>query len=91
MLNFIKKLFGLETRPDVHPLDGATRQAQEAPYKIEPPASTTTKIDGIGHESVPVVEEKPKKAKKPKAEKPAKVEKPAIAEKPKKPRAKKSA
>lgn len=31
-----------------HPLDAATN----APYKVEPP--TTTKIDGIGHESVPV-------------------------------------
>lgn len=31
-----------------HPLDAATK----APYKIEP--ATTTKIDGIGHESVPV-------------------------------------
>lgn len=36
MLNFIRKIFGLQTRPDVHPLDGATRQAQEAPYKLEP-------------------------------------------------------
>lgn len=32
-----------------HPLDTAT----PAPYKIEPPV-TTTKVDGIGHESVPV-------------------------------------
>lgn len=31
-----------------HPLDSAT----PAPYKIESP--TTTKIDGIGHESVPI-------------------------------------
>lgn len=31
-----------------HPLDGPT----QAPYKLEP--STTTKVDGIGHESVPV-------------------------------------
>lgn len=31
-----------------HPLDGPT----QAPYKLEP--TTTTKIDGIGHESVPV-------------------------------------
>ena len=30
-----------------HPLDAAT-----APYKLEP--KTTTKVDGIGHESVPV-------------------------------------
>ncbi len=32
-----------------HPLDAAT----QAPYKIEPP-TTTTKADGIGHESVPI-------------------------------------
>jgi hypothetical protein len=31
-----------------HPLDGATK----APYKLEP--TITTKVDGIGHESVPV-------------------------------------
>lgn len=46
-----------------HPLDGATK-VNEVPYKIEPPAETTTKIDGIGHESVPVTEpvKKEKKA-----------------------------
>lgn len=32
-----------------HPLDAATN----APYKVEP-VQTTTKIDGIGHESVPI-------------------------------------
>ncbi len=32
-----------------HPLDAAIK----APYKIETP-STTTKADGIGHESVPI-------------------------------------
>lgn len=31
-----------------HPLDGATK----APYKLEP--STTTKPDGIGHESITI-------------------------------------
>ncbi len=31
-----------------HPLDAAT----QAPYKVEP--QTTTKVDGIGHESIPV-------------------------------------
>ena len=31
-----------------HPLDGPT----QAPYKLEP--AVTTKVDGIGHESVPV-------------------------------------
>ena len=33
-----------------HPLDAAT----QAPYKVEPP-QTTTKVDGIGHESIPVM------------------------------------
>ena len=46
-----------------HPLDGATKVA-EVPYKIEPPV-LTTKVDGIGHESVAVAAEAPKKAKKP--------------------------
>jgi hypothetical protein len=32
-----------------HPLDAAT----QAPYKVEPPTSTT-KVDGIGHESIPI-------------------------------------
>lgn len=31
-----------------HPLDGPS----QAPYKLEP--TSTTKVDGIGHESVPV-------------------------------------
>lgn len=31
-----------------HPLDGPT----QVPYKLEP--NTTTKVDGIGHESIPV-------------------------------------
>lgn len=32
-----------------HPLDAPT----QAPYKVEPP-TTTTKVDGIGHESVTI-------------------------------------
>jgi hypothetical protein len=50
MLNFIRKIFGLQTRPDVHPLDGATRQAQEAPYKLEPqlqPVEPSTPIQPV--------------------------------------------
>lgn len=38
-----------ETQDGKHPLDAAT----QAPYKVEP-ATTTTKVDGIGHESVPI-------------------------------------
>jgi outer membrane biosynthesis protein TonB len=50
-----------------HPLDGATKQ-NEVPYKVEPPV-LTTKVDGIGHETVEVaatVQEPAKKPKKPK-------------------------
>ena len=53
-----------------HPLDGATKQ-NEVPYKVEPPV-LTTKIDGIGHETVEVAAavktpaNKPKKQAKPK-------------------------
>ena len=47
-----------------HPLDGATKIA-EAPYKVEPPV-LTTKVDGIGHESVEVPAPKAKKPAKPK-------------------------
>ncbi len=38
--------------PTSRPAEG---DAKEAPYKVEPPAETTTKIDGIGHESIPVI------------------------------------
>lgn len=99
MLDFVKKLFGLNTRPDVHPLDGATRQAQEAPYKIEPQLDSTKnviKVD-VGSmapaqavQAVEKVQEKVKKATKPKK---AKVEPEVVAakpSKPKKPKAKKS-
>jgi hypothetical protein len=97
MLDLIRKIFGLKTRPDVHPLDGATRQAQEAPYKLEPapvyrdstpePEAAKPKLEVVE----PVKKEKPKKEKaaaKPKKESKPKSEKPA--EKPKKPKAKKS-
>lgn len=89
MLDFVKKLFGLSTTP-------ATPQP-EAPYKIEP--QLTTKIDGVGHESVPVtvpVEKAPAKkaANKPKAPKVPKATAPAEAksktEKATKPKAKKT-
>ena len=47
-----------------------TAMVPEAPYKIEPPVQTTTKIDGIGHESVQVtsvtVQEEVKPVEKPK-------------------------
>lgn len=43
------KILNKENADGSHPLDAAT----QAPYKVEPP-TTTTKVDGIGHESVPV-------------------------------------
>jgi hypothetical protein len=51
---------------ETHPLDGATKSA-EVPYKVEPPV-LTTKVDGIGHESVasaPAKKEKKAAPKKP--------------------------
>lgn len=44
------KVLNKEDAEGSHPLDAATR----APYKVEPPQSTT-KVDGIGHESIPVM------------------------------------
>ena len=98
MLDFIKKIFGLKTRTDVHPLDGATRQAQEAPYKLEPmpmyretavdpETKTEPKLEVVESDKKPKKEKtpaKPKKEAKPKAEKPTE-------EKTKKPKAKKNA
>jgi len=43
------RILNKETPDGSHPLDAATR----APYKVEPPM--TTKADGIGHESIPVM------------------------------------
>lgn len=43
MFAFLKKLFGIAEPQQSHPLDGATRTAQEraeAPYKIEAPVVT---------------------------------------------------
>lgn len=102
MLDFVRKLFNLKTRPGVHPLDGATRQAMEAPYKLEPALKEEVKYEpdnGPLTESQveqvkESVKETPKKAVKPKVEKPAKEakpEKPKKETKPKKPKTKKSA
>jgi hypothetical protein len=43
------RILNKEDNDGRHPLDAAT----QAPYKVEPP-TTTTKADGIGHESVPI-------------------------------------
>lgn len=44
------KILNADNTDGSHPLDAAT----QAPYKVENPIPTTTKADGIGHESVPV-------------------------------------
>jgi hypothetical protein len=41
------RILNKENDDGSHPLDAAT----QAPYKVEP---KTTKVDGIGHESIPV-------------------------------------
>ena len=81
------KVLNKENADGSHPLDASTK----APYKVEPPVPTT-KVDGIGHETITVapvlteaVEVKPAKKKapaKPKAEKTT--EKKPIAKKEKK-------
>ena len=43
------RILNKEDADGSHPLDAAT----QAPYKVEP--KTTTKPDGIGHESIPVM------------------------------------
>ena len=91
MFKAIKEFFfGKPTESGRHPLDGATRTAQEkaAPYKIEPPAtaipeSVNTQITDSVTQSVK--EEKPVATKKPaKPKKPAEPKKSAPAKKPKK-------
>jgi hypothetical protein len=59
-----------------HPLEGATKAA-EVPYKVEPPV-LTTKVDGIGHESV-TVKETVKKDKKAAPKKTSNTAKPKVA------------
>jgi flagellar basal body-associated protein FliL len=38
-----------------HPLDGATKAPEPWPFPTSRPNETTTKPDGIGHESIPVM------------------------------------
>ena len=100
MFKAIKEfLFGKPADSGRHPLDGATRAAQEkaAPYKIEPPVpvpapapvaavpeSVNTQITDAVTQVTPK-EEKPVATKKPaKPKKPAEPKKPAPAKKPKK-------
>jgi hypothetical protein len=37
-----------------HPLDGATKSPEPWPFPTSRPAESTTKPDGIGHESIPI-------------------------------------
>lgn len=48
ILYFGYKILDKSKEDGSHPLDAATK----APYKIEP--NLTTKVDGIGHESIPI-------------------------------------
>ena len=41
MLDFLKKLFGLQSTSDRHPLDAVTTPNVSAPYKVPEPAATT--------------------------------------------------
>jgi len=38
-----------------HPLDGATKAPEPWPFPTSRPTETTTKPDGLGHESIPVM------------------------------------
>lgn len=55
MFNFLKKLFGAKQSPQDWPFPTsktAPTMSPQAPYKVEPAVEVTTKIDGIGHESI---------------------------------------
>lgn len=41
MLDFLKKLFGLKSTSDRHPLDAVTTPNVSAPYKVPEPVATT--------------------------------------------------
>lgn len=89
MLNFLKKLFSV-SKPDdkPHPLDGATRKAQELAQPIEVVKPVVEPV-AIKPEVEPVVVAKPKRTAKPKVAAKAPAKPKATA--PKKPRAKKPA
>jgi hypothetical protein len=77
MFQAIKEFFfGKPTDSGRHPLDGATRAAQEkaAPYKIEPPATEVVPVDA---QITDAVTQAPKKEKAVATKKPATPKKPA--------------
>jgi hypothetical protein len=92
MLNFLKKLFSVSKPEDKpHPLDGATRKAQEIAQPVEVVKPVAEPV-AIKPEVEPVVVAKPKRTARPKvaANAPAKSKTTATTA-PKKPRAKKPA
>ena len=60
MLDFLKKLFGLKSTSDRHPLDAVTTPNVSAPYKVPEPAATTpiplVVTNSNPADNVPVVE-----------------------------------
>ena len=72
MLNAIRNFLFPKKADDALKFTDHTARVPEAPYKVEPP-ELTTKVDGIGHETVAAVVETPaevKSPKKPSAKKP---------------------
>ena len=65
MLDFVKKLFGL--KKETQSPNGRTAEGVIDAVDMTP--TLTTKVDGIGHETV-VAEKKPNKVAKPRAKKP---------------------
>ena len=96
MLDFLKKLFGLKSTDDRHPLDAVTTPNESAPYKVPEPAATTPiphipepelGYDMGGSYVIENSKPKPKAVAKPKAPAKPKAEKPAAAKAPAKPKA----
>jgi hypothetical protein len=102
MLDFLKKLFGLKSTNDKHPLDAVTTPNVSGTYKVPEPAATTpipyipeSPLVQLGPEptvvkveAAPVVEStpKPKAVAKPKAPAKPKAAKPVTEKAPAKPK-----
>jgi hypothetical protein len=101
MLDFLKKLFGLKSNSDRHPLDAVTTTNVSGTYKVPEPAATTpipyVPEPELGYDmgGSYVIENpkpklkavaKPKAPAKPKAEKPAAAKAPAKPKAPRKPK-----
>lgn len=71
MFKFLKNLFGpaqITPTPEPHPLDGATRAAQEKVIVPETPQPVAVQEVAVQPEPAPVVEKKPRKPRAKKAE-----------------------